>query len=108
MLSMFLRMPVYPGQVVVVTLHGPNSIPFAAECLSRVSADSHVNENGCFVDIQREGAYIVMVMAFVVESTLRCKKESPLALHVAKFGFGVPSVTGSGVGEPVFQEFLLI
>ena len=76
---------------MIITLHRPNLIAVLSECLFGICAHAGVNQYGNRIQIQRECAHIIMIVAFVIEPSFGCYKHSMFILHIAEFRFGIPS-----------------
>ena len=75
---------------MIIALHGPDSITVFSERLLGIGTDSGINKYRNRVYIQRERSYIIMVMAFVIESAFGSEQHTILIFHVAEFSFGIP------------------
>ncbi len=76
---------------MIIALHRPNRITVFAECLFCISTYACINNHRNRIDIQRECSYIIMIVAFIIESAFDSNKHTVLILHIAEFRFGIPS-----------------
>ena len=76
-------------QIVIIALHRPDGIAVFTESFAGVSAHAGIYHYRNVIKAQDKGAYIVVVMTFVVKATFGCQKVAIVA-DVAELGLRIP------------------
>ena len=77
---------------MIIALHGPDFITFLAKGLPGICANPYIDKDWYRIRIENETAYIIVVMAFIVISSLACNEETVLMIHVAELCFWIKRV----------------